>query len=106
MERLPSPFEILELGDGEKFELRVERWEQGLTTIRPSYAPEGKDIQVLRIHVPQGNKPFFPFYWDITASTLVAQLLPYLEKPNFKQRTFRVRKHGVAPRARFTLEVV
>ena len=105
MEALPGPYEIFELGDGESRTTRIMRWQEGEVEIHPAYQPEGKMIRALRIHVPETDKEYFPFYWDITSTTLVAQLLPYLERYGYEARTYKITKHGVAPRARFTLEV-
>ena len=106
MERLPGPFEILELEDEGVLETRILRWEVGEVEIHPAVKPEGKWIKALRVHVPETDKDYFPFYWDITAQTLLAQLIPYLERPGYERRTYKITKHGVAPRARFTLEVI
>ena len=106
MERLAGPFEILELEDRGVLTTRIENWGAGEVEIHPSYQPEGKWITALRIHVPKDMKEFFPWYWDITSQTLIAQLKPFLEQPGFERRTFRITKHGVAPKARFTLEVI
>jgi len=104
-EKLPGPFEILELDDGETLETKILRWDLGEVTIHPSYKPEGKDILALRIHVPEESKEYFPWYWDITSQTLVAQLIPYLRAPGFENKEYSITKHGVAPRARFSLVV-
>ena len=105
MERLAGPYEILELPDGGILETMIEKWEEGEVEIHPGYKPEGKMVRAIRIHVPREHKEFFPWYWDITSQTLVAQIRPYLEAPGFEGRMFKITKHGVAPRARFTLEV-
>ena len=105
MEVLGGPYEILELEDGETLTTKVENWEIGEVMIHPTYKPEGKLIVALRIHVPKESKDYFPYYWDVTSQTLVAQMVPYLRRDDFKTRTYTVTKHGVAPRARFTLEV-
>ena len=105
METLPGPFEIFELGDGDTLTTRVLKWQVGEVEIHPAYKPEGKMIMALRIEVPEEDKEFFPYYWDITSQTLLAQLVPHLEQPGFERKTFRITKHGVAPRARFSLEV-
>ena len=105
METLPGPYEILELEDEGVLTTKIVRWQRGEVEIHPSYKPEGKFIQALRIHVPETDKDYFPFYWDVTSQTLLAQLLPYLEAPGFEHRTFTIVKHGVAPRARFSLQV-
>ena len=105
MEALPGPYEILELEDEETLTTRVLRWTRGEVEIHPAYKPAGKVIVAMRIHVPEADKTYFPFYWDVTSQTLVAQLLPYLEAPGYERRTYTITKHGVAPRARFTLIV-
>ena len=105
MDRLEGPFEILELQDEETLTTRIMRWQLGEVEIHPSYKPEGKWIKALRIHVPESDKEYFPWYWDVTSQTLLAQLVPYLERPGFEGRLYTITKHGVAPRARFTLEV-
>lgn len=105
MDRLEGPYEILELDDGESLKTRIEKWEIGEVKIHPAYKPEGKFIKALRIHVLKQDKAYFPFYWDVTSQTLLAQLVPYLEQPHFELKTYIITKHGVAPRARFTLEV-
>lgn len=106
LESLESPFEILELGDGESISLRILDWKLGKGTIIPKGLGRSKLIRILRIWVPEELKAFEPRYYDITGQTLIYQLLPHLEKPDFKTKRFIVTKHGVAPRARFTLEVV
>jgi len=57
------------------------------------------------VFVPFALKPVGVSYWDITSQLLVAQMLPYLEGPGYKDKVFTITKHGVAPKARFTLEV-
>lgn len=105
MEPLPGPYEILELTDGESMTTKIESWKVGEVEIHPAYQPQGKMIKALRIGVPKINKEFFPFYWDVTSQTLLAQLMPFLEAPGYAQKTYTITKHGVAPRARFSLEV-
>ena len=106
MAELPGPFEIFELEDGQSYEMKVEKIESGEALIHPKYKPEGKWIQVLRVWVPESSKDYFPWYWDITSQTLVAQLLPLFSVPGFTERSYIVTKHGVAPKARFSVEVI
>ena len=105
MEYLEGPYEILELDDRESIEFHIEKWQLGEMVIKPKYAPQGKTIKALRVFIPKEEKNFFPYYWDVTGQTLVAQLLPILEGNKFKGKVFKITKYGVAPRARFTLEV-
>ena len=105
MAELPGPFEILEMQDQEQIHFRVHRWEIGETLIHPAYKPEGKWIRAMRLHVDQETKKFFPYYWDVTAQTLIAQLEPLLKSRTGPVWTFAVTKHGTGPRARFSVEV-
>lgn len=106
METLPGPYEIFELSDGQTHTTRIESWKVGEVEIHPANKPEGKIIIAMRIHVPQSYKDYFPFYWDITSSTLIAQLMPFLEAEGYAQKTYTITKHGIAPRARFSLTVI
>ena len=102
---LAGPYEIFELTDGEVRVLRITGWSTGNVTIYPPHKPTGKVVTALRVHVSPSSKDYFPFYWDITGKTLVAQMVPYLEQSGYQDKVFTVTKHGIAPKARFTLEV-
>ncbi len=124
---LPKPYEILELADGQRVTFHVKGWEQGTIRIFPNdwegrvltmlarkqinevtaqdYRTNGKPITALRVVVPKEEMPPGKMYWDITATTLVAQMLPTLQRPDFKDKAFTVTAHGIAPAKRFTLEV-
>ena len=103
---LPGPYEILDLADGESKDLIIRAWERGSIVIHPRYpgAPAEKTIPVLRAHLTEAAKEYPPMYYDITSKTLTAQLLPLLAGVGWERYVYRVTKHGVAPRARFTLE--
>jgi len=105
LKELAGPFEIFELTDGQTYRLRVTGWELGKVMIHPADRPAGKLIRALRVRVPAEIKTDYPPYWDITSQRLVAQLLPYLQQPGYVSKEFVITKHGVAPKARFTLEV-
>lgn len=102
---LPGPYEILDLSDGQGIEFAIDRWEQGTIVIHPKYAgaPTEQTIIALRLHLPIGYKPVGLPYWDITSKTLRAQLLPLLMYRNFNRFLYAITKHGVRPRARFSL---
>jgi len=102
---LAGPYEIFELTDGQTSQLRITGWETGGVTIHPAHKPTGKVIKALRVQVPKEVKDFFPPYWDITSQRLIAQMVPYLEQPGYQDKVFTITKHGVAPKARFTLDV-
>lgn len=107
MPRLPEPYEILELADGESVNLRVVEWEEGDIVIHPRYpgAPETKVIRALRVYTTIDVKPTLPTYWDITSGTLIAGLRPYLELPDFGTKRYTITAMGVRPTKRFTLTV-
>ena len=102
---LAEPREILDLQDGGSLKTRILSHELGTTKILPRGATVEKEIEALRIHVPKTDKPTYPWYWDITGKTLKHQLLPLLEEIEKNQRTVIITKRGVAPAARFTVEV-
>lgn len=105
LKELPGPYEIFELADGESKTLQVTKWELGTAFIKTREVPEGKTIKVLRVYVTTAVKPIGVGWWDITSGTLIAQVLPFLEKPDFTRKKFTIKKYGVAPKARFTVEV-
>jgi len=105
LEMLPRPYEILDLGDGGTKELIILDYRLGKMIIHPRPAGLPKEIAVLRVYVPESIKPLFPDYYDITAQTLIAQLLPILESGNYKDKKFIITKYGEAPKARFQVEV-
>ena len=106
LRRLVEPIEFLELPDGQSATLKIVSWERGSTVIVPKWrgAPPEKVIQVLRVHMAAGYKPYPPMYFDISSKTLIAQILPMLSEPGYENYEYIVTAHGVAPRKRFTLE--
>lgn len=104
MAELPDPRELLELGDGQSATFRVVKWELGEAVIKPRHQPDGKDVPHLRIHVTAQDKAHFPYYWDVHAKTLVAQLRPQLERADVARLRFTVTARGVGEKKRFTVE--
>ena len=104
---LPEPYEFLELPDGSRLELRINKFEWGQAEIRPRYAgaPETKRIPVLRLYAAPGAKPIGAPWWDITSKTLQAQLRSHLVDLATTERSFIIVAHGAAPRKRFSLEI-
>jgi len=107
LDYLLPPFEILELKDGESIEIIILKWKIGKIDIIPRYPqpPIRKTIRTLRIWVPREIKPFGMDYWDITSQTLIAQLTPYLERPDFNKLKYKIIAKGVAPYKRFQVIV-
>ena len=102
---LSPPIEILELSPGQQIALRVLRWEQGSTVIVPRDGRPPRAIHVLRVHVPQSDRPGPPYYWDITSGRLAAGLLPHLEAPGYQGKRFKIMRIGIGPAAQFPLTV-
>ena len=103
---LLAPMEILELRDGDSVSFHVTQFQFDDAIIKPAHAPQGKVIQVLRVHVPKEDKLFFPYYWDVTGGGAIAQLRPLLESGAYKDRAFKVTAHGEGTKKRHTVEVV
>ena len=105
MPKLPGPYEIFDIGDGEEVEFKVTRFELGDVEIHPGYGEAIKVVPGLRLHHPE---PLFPMklpYTDVTSNRLRVMLLEHLKRPDFTRKVFKVKKHGVAPRALFELTV-
>ena len=101
---LLGPYEIFEMTDGETRVFQVNDWKLGTMGMVTAETPAGKIVKTLRLYVPQLHKPLGVNWWDVTSQTLIAQLLPYLELPNYQVKTFTVSKFGVKPKARFTVK--
>lgn len=100
MVKLEGPVELLELAEGESAEFRVLRWERGELEIRPRHAPAGKIVDAVRLYVPPEDKPAGAPYYDITAGTTIARLLPVLNNVVAAGQRLRFTKRGVPPSAR------
>ncbi|MGH7479729.1 MAG: hypothetical protein ACREJ8_09125 [Candidatus Methylomirabilales bacterium] len=105
MARLPGPYELLDLQHEGAVAFRVVRFEEGDIEIKTTQVPEGKVVEVCRVHVPREDKPTAPFYWDITSKTLCAEILPHLKRPDLSRLRFKVTAFGVAPKKRFSLDI-
>lgn len=102
---LDGPYEVLDLNDGDSLILHIKDWQIGTVVIHPRDKPSGKMVRALRVHLKEGTKLHFPYYWDLTSQRLIAQIEPFLLQPGYQDKVFTIIKHGVAPKARFTLEV-
>jgi len=102
---LTGPYEILELGDQGSLSFSPLSWAEGEMVIHPRFQAAPKTIHAIRIWVGPEVKPLFPDYYDITAQTLVAQLLPVLQRADYRELTIVITKHGVAPKARYEVKV-
>ena len=107
---LPPPYEILELKPGETRRLTVVRWGIGRAVIHPRFpgAPREKTVRVIRMWVPEEEKPLYPHYWDATAGTLVPQLYAILRDVGVPphKAVIEITKVGAPPKARFSVRLV
>jgi len=103
MAELARPYEIYEWKDGETYEFTIERWEEGDLEIQPRDGRPSKLITVLRLHVPESEKPTFPHYWDLTSSRLVAQLKALLPGRQRGRTRIKVTAIGRAPRTHYSV---
>jgi hypothetical protein len=104
-DRLPEPYEILDLPDGGAATFRVRSWRQGVIDITPKGQTVKKTIAVLRVVVDKADKLHVPSYWDITSKLLTIQLLEDFKRPDLAKVKFTVKKFGVAPSARFSVAI-
>jgi len=103
MPALERPYEIYDWTDGETREFTIERWEEGDLEIHPRDGRPPKMITVLRVHVPEKEKPAFPHYWDLTSSRLVAQLKALLPMRRRGRTRIKVTAIGRAPRTHYSV---
>lgn len=123
---LPEPMEYLDLGHGHSIHLRVDRYIDGVATIHPRTVtnrhrrifmeqnglteppppgtPIGNQVPVLRVFGTRLDKESPTKYWDISAKTLIADLLPLLIAWNGSPLTVTITAIGEAPTKRFSVE--
>ncbi len=106
MAELAPPLQPIELEEGQSRSFTALRWETGEAIITPGHAPQGKKINVLRIHVRPEDAPGFPHYIDITSARLFAQLRPQLDITGRLIVRWTITAHGIAPKKYFTVERV
>jgi len=105
LEPLDGPFEILDMVGGSSRIFTVVKHLAGRMVIHPRVAGGSKEIVALRVWVTEADKPLYPDYYDVTAQTLIPQLLPHLEAARGGPVRFNVTKYGDGPRARFSVRV-
>jgi len=74
VDRLSEPYEFLQLEPDTPFDVRVVRYETGLSR-RPIDEPPGfRTLATIRFHVPPEDKPEGPPYYDFTNLTLIIRV--------------------------------
>jgi hypothetical protein len=105
---LQGPYEILELDHLAITTITPTGYESGLMDIQPKYAPRGttKRIKVLRLFYDKPSDQAGVNWWDITSSTLIAQVQPMIEAVIQQHKSIAIKAEGQAPRKRFTVRVI
>jgi hypothetical protein len=123
---LPGPMELLDLEHGNSIRLNIERFEQGVTTIHPKQptprhirlymqqnalteppapgTPISIRVPVLRVYGSRLDEPSRAPYWDITALTLQADLLPRLIAHRYEPLVVTLTANGHKPTKRYSIE--
>jgi hypothetical protein len=123
---LAAPMELLDLEHGNSITLRIDRYEQGVTTIHPKTitprdvrihmqqnglseppvagTPIYKQIPVLRVFGTRLDKPSPTRYWDISSLTLQADLMPRLVANEGYGLTVTITAQGQKPTKRYSVE--
>jgi len=105
---LDGPMSFLELEDGQSVTYHPWRWDRGRAlTAAPWRAPgDVRWTEVLRLHVPESEKPMFPHYVDAGQKTLIPQLTPLLPSAVAVRQGIRILAVGTGPKKRFSVELV
>ena len=105
---LESPMSFLELEDGESVTYHPWRWDRGRAQVARPWMPAGDLtwVEVLRLHLPESEKPMFPHYVDVGQKTLIPQLVPVLPSVVAARQGVRIRAVGKGPKKRFSVELV
>jgi len=103
---LPGPYEIFDIGDGESVDLVATRIEQG-DEFEMS-ATDGRKFMSspLRLHLTGPWAPGHKSYLDVTSKRLIPELRGLLATIPPGGKHIRIIKHGVAPKAVFSVEVL
>ncbi len=108
MALIPGPYEIMELAPDQEISLHVVSFLLGEQMIVPTYAgaPPTKMVPDLRVFLVPGTKATGPAYYDLTAGTLVHQVQAILSATDRRPVDLKIRKVGVAPKARYQVTIV
>ncbi len=105
MPMLEAPLEWMGLLDGQQVSFHIERWTKGEAVIYQTSTRQQKIIPVLRLYVRPSDKVIGAPYWDVSATTSVARLNPYLDRPDLRDLEFTFVRHGTPPAARDEIRI-
>lgn len=123
---LPEPMEYVDIESGDSIQLLVDRYQQGVATIHPTRItnrhrriymsqqgltdapamdmPISIEVPVLRVFGERLDKPSPAKYWDFSAKTLQADLLPRLIAAAGGVLRITISAIGAGPTKRFSVE--
>lgn len=123
---LPEPMEFLDLAHGHSIQLRIDRYIDGVATIHPTAVtnrhrriymdqqglteppardtPIGLQVPVLRLYGTRLDRESPTKYFDVSAKTLQADLLPRLIAANGSSLVLTITAIGERPTKRFSVE--
>src|SRR5262249_31493911 len=102
---IQSPFEILDSRRQRDWTFTPIGYEEGVMTINTAEVPDGKLVQVARVTVDRASKPHAPYYWDVTAKTLIPELRELIPFAIKSKRTVTIHAIGYGVETRFSVEV-
>jgi hypothetical protein len=102
---LSHPIELLEVKGTRTVSLRVEHYERGTVTIEPKRGGGPVTLEALRLFGVRVNAPTKVPYLDITQSTLIRALLPFLDNPVTAHRVMSISRRGRGAKSIYTLQV-
>jgi len=106
MPTLAAPYEIFDIGDGESVDITVTWWERGDEIEMKATDGHIFRSSPLRLHLTAPLAPGKQPYLDVTSKRLIPQLEGLLAGVPPAKRRMKIVKHGVAPKALFTVEII
>jgi hypothetical protein len=126
LSELPGPYELLDLEHGNSIvlqilnhargfmeihpinpsprQVRIMMLQQGLTAPPAPGTPITNQVPALRLYGQRLDAASPARYWDVTALTLQADLLPRLQVAGGSPLVVKITAHGVKPTKRFSVE--
>lgn len=104
-DRLPGPYELLDLPDGGTVSFHYRGAREGTMPITLKGSGIQKIVPVMRVIVAAGDKTSGPPFWDITSTLLITHLLADFKRADAGRVKWTIKKIGVAPSARFSVTV-
>jgi hypothetical protein len=123
---LPDPCDFVDLNEGERMTLSIDRWEDGSTIIHPNHpsprhvrqhmeqrnleappapgTPISVEIPVLRLYGQRVDQTSPCRYFDVTSKRLRADLLARLTNRENMPLVVTISASGMRPRKRYSVE--